>query len=210
VVDPAFHLFIKDEQNKREREGKLKLSVFHLLALHQIAEGDYYGLQREVLNSLIDDGLVLQAGDEFHLCEAYSQAVKRARRYKRNDKRNDNGTINSLSKEILEHAKNEDFAWIDSLAENANSSTIGTINGTINGKMLVVLSCIECYPGYKRSDLSEVLNIPLGSISKILMSLSSESYKLVEFIGPNKTGGYYLTDFGQQVLTDVANTLYQH
>jgi hypothetical protein len=222
VIDPAFHLFIKDEQRRREKEGGHKLSVFHLLALSQIVDGQYQGISSEILNSLIADGLVVREGDELHLCEAYEQAVKRAR----NDKRNDNEPIKDTNEPINEPIKDL-LAYIDKLIENkdvkslnelvkwANDTINDTLNNTlnepinepINEKHLLLVAKVASQPGMKRIGLSEELNISIGSIKRFLNEISTPPCNLIEYRGPKKSGGYYLTDFGMKILNEVASKL---
>jgi ATP-dependent DNA helicase RecG len=222
VIDPAFHLFIKDEQRRREKEGGHKLSVFHLLALSQIVDGQYQGISSEILNSLLSDGLVVREEDELHLCEAYEQAVKRAR----NDKRNDNEPIKDTNEPINEPIKDL-LAYIDKLIENkdvkslnelvkwANDTINDTLNNTlnepinepINEKHLLLVAKVASQPGMKRIGLSEELNISIGSIKRFLNEISTPPCNLIEYRGPKKSGGYYLTDFGMKILNEVASKL---
>jgi hypothetical protein len=218
VIDPAFHLFIKDEQRRREKEGGHKLSVFHLLALSQIVDGQYQGISSEILNSLLSDGLVVRAGDELHLCEAYEQAVKRAR----NDKRNDNEPINDKNEPINEPIKdllahidklidNKDVKSLNELVKWANDTindTINdTLNDTINEKQFLIITKVRKQPGIKRNTLMEELQIPLGSIGRLLNEISTPPCNLIEYRGPKKSGGYYLTAFGMKILNEVASKL---
>jgi hypothetical protein len=222
VIDPAFHLFIKDEQRRREKEGGHKLSVFHLLALSQIVDGQYQGISSEILNSLIADGLVVREGDELHLCEAYEQAVKRAR----NDKRNDNEPINDKNEPINEPIKdllahidksienkavkslNELVKWAnDTINDTLNDTLNEPINEPINEKHLLLVAKVASQPGMKRIGLSEELNISIGSIKRFLNEISTPPCNLIEYRGPKKSGGYYLTAFGMKILNKVASKL---
>jgi ATP-dependent DNA helicase RecG len=218
VVDPAFHLFIKDEQRRREKEGGHKLSVFHLLALSQIVDGQYQGISSEILNSLLSDGLVVREGDELHLCEAYEQAVKRARNDKRNDNepiKDTNEPINEPIKDLLAHIdeliENKDVKSLNELVKWANDTINDTlnepINEPINEKHLLLVAKVASQPGMKRIGLSEELNISIGSIKRFLNEISTPPCNLIEYRGPKKSGGYYLTDLGLKILTKVAGKL---
>ena len=75
VEDPAFHLFIDEEQEKRDDDHKL--SVFHLLQLYKIKEGQTDSLNSEMVQSLINEGLVVTDNDDLRLCDSYQKKKER-------------------------------------------------------------------------------------------------------------------------------------
>ena len=46
-------------------------------------------------------------------------------------------------------------------------------------------------------DIADGLNIPKGSVYRIIGTLSSKELGLIEHVGSNKTGGYQLTSKGK-------------
>jgi hypothetical protein len=163
---------------------------------------------------LLSDGLVVREGDELHLCEAYEQAVKRAR----NDKRNDNEPINDTNEpinDLLAHIdksfENKDVKSLNELVKWANDTINDTlnepINEPINEKHLLLVAKVASQPGMKRIGLSEELNISIGSIKRFLNEISTPPCNLIEYRGPKKSGGYYLTAFGMKILNEVASKL---
>jgi ATP-dependent DNA helicase RecG len=211
VIDPAFYLFIKDELRKREKEGGRKLSVFHLLTLSQIASGQYHGISSDILNSLLSDGLVIKDEDDLHLSEAYERAIKRARDDKRDNSGTTNDTLNDTIKVLLTYIDklidNKDIRLLNDLINRVNDTINDTLNDTINEKQFLIITKLWKQPGIKRSTLMEDLRIPLGSIGRLLNEISTPPYNLIEYRGPKKSGGYYLTDFGIKILTQVASKL---
>ncbi len=77
IEDPAFHLFITKEQEKREENNKL--SVFHLLALYKIKQGRSENIDNEILQKLLEDGLVEQEEDGVRLSMLYYEYEKYSR-----------------------------------------------------------------------------------------------------------------------------------
>jgi ATP-dependent DNA helicase RecG len=207
IIAPAFHLFIKDEQRRREKEGRHKLSVFHLLALSQIVDGSYHSIPSDILNSLLSDELVVQEGVELHMCEAYEQAVKRTRKDKRNDNESINDTLKVLLDRICKTGGNEDVESFRRMEELMNDTLNDTINYTINEKQLRIIIEVWKQPGIKRNALTEYLQIPLGSIGRLLNEISILPFNLIEYRGSKKFGGYYLTDLGMKILTNIAGKL---
>ena len=51
-------------------------------------------------------------------------------------------------------------------------------------------------------DIASGLNIPKGSVYRIVGTLSSKELWLIEHVGSNKTGGYQLTSRGKRFLTE--------
>ena len=78
IVDPAFYLFIKNEQMKRD--GNNQLSVFHLLALHNIKIGNTDNVNEETLNELVKEGLIIRTTDSYRLNDNYEAMKIRARK----------------------------------------------------------------------------------------------------------------------------------
>jgi hypothetical protein len=111
IINPAFYLFVKGAQANRSDNNKL--SVFHLLALRQIAEGKTFGIQDSVLSQLLADGLVVSEAGKLRLCDAYYIALTRAR----GTVNSENGTVNSKNGEV-----------------NQKNGTVNSKNGTVNSK----------------------------------------------------------------------------
>ena len=76
IEDPAFHLFITKEQEKRGENDKL--SVFHLLALYKIkqSQGGMVNVDAVVLKDLLEGGLIEQDGEKLKLCALYYELEK--------------------------------------------------------------------------------------------------------------------------------------
>ena len=51
-------------------------------------------------------------------------------------------------------------------------------------------------------DIADGLNIPKGSVYRIIGTLSSKELRLIEHVGSNKTGGYQLTSKGWHFFTE--------
>lgn len=77
IEDPAFHLFITKEQDKRDENNKL--SVFHLLALYKIKQDNVVNIDAVVLKDLLDGGLVVLDGERLKLCASYYDLEKYTR-----------------------------------------------------------------------------------------------------------------------------------
>ena len=88
IEDPAFHLFVKNEQKKRD-EGH-QLSVFHLLALHDVRNGEYENIPEQVLGDLLHEKLVVKDGGKLRLCDSYWEMQIRSRGNKQKEKRRSN------------------------------------------------------------------------------------------------------------------------
>jgi hypothetical protein len=125
IINPAFYLFVKGAQANRSDNNKL--SVFHLLALRQIAEGKTSGIQDSVLSQLLADGLVVSEAGKLRLCDAYYIALTRAR----GTVNSENGTVNgqngtlNLKKGTLNSENGE---------VNQKNGTVNSKNGEINQK----------------------------------------------------------------------------
>jgi predicted transcriptional regulator len=118
IINPAFYLFVKGAQANRSDNNKL--SVFHLLALRQIAEGKTSGIQDSVLSQLLADGLVVSEAGKLRLCDDYYIALTRAR----GTVNSENGTVN-LKNGTLNSENGE---------VNRKNGTVNPKNGTLNPK----------------------------------------------------------------------------
>lgn len=69
IEDPAFHFFITKEQERRGENEKL--SVFHLLALYNIKKDYEANIDNEILQYLLNEGLIENKTGKYRLCESY-------------------------------------------------------------------------------------------------------------------------------------------
>ena len=84
---------------------------------------------------------------------------------------------------------------------DAKNGTInGMINGTINERDAALIAEIAKQPGIKKNELAEKMDLSVRTISRILQNLSSDALGLIEYSGSKKTGGYVLTEKGQEYL----------
>ena len=67
IEDPAFHLFVDEEQGRRDESNRL--SVFHLMELYKVKEGKTDLLNAEIIDDLMNQGLVVAEHDTLRLCE---------------------------------------------------------------------------------------------------------------------------------------------
>lgn len=70
VEDPAFHLFVDEEQGKRDENHQL--SVFHLLELYKIKSGNLDNLDSTLVEQLMAEGLAVNVGDKLQLSSNYA------------------------------------------------------------------------------------------------------------------------------------------
>lgn len=77
IVSPAFHLFIRDEQARRDESNKL--GVFHLITMYKILIDDTIGLNEQIVKQLIEEKLVVEDNDKLKLGVAFDEALKRTR-----------------------------------------------------------------------------------------------------------------------------------
>lgn len=76
ILDAAFVIFIRNEQNRRTPAGQL--NVFKLLILYKVAMRDYEGLERHLLQKLTEDGLVIDENGSYRLSDDYrNEAVEK-------------------------------------------------------------------------------------------------------------------------------------
>jgi len=68
----------------------------------------------------------------------------------------------------------------------------GTLNGTLNSKLLSLLKSIKNQPGIQANTLADNLNRPIDTIKKQIGTLIKK--ELIERRGSRKTGGYFLKD----------------
>ena len=77
------------------------------------------------------------------------------------------------------------------------------INEAINEEERALIKIILDKPGIKKLKLSELLNISIRTISRILKKLSTEPLDFIEYQGSKKTGGYFLTDKGKVFIEQI-------
>ena len=85
--------------------------------------------------------------------------------------------------------------------ENEMDAKYGTINGTINEREAALISEIAKQPGIKKNELAGKMDLSVRTISRILQN-SSDALGLIES-GSKKTGGYLLTEKGQEFLKNL-------
>ena len=83
IEDPAFHLFITKEQDKRGENEKL--SVFHLLALYNIKNNEVDNADNEIVQKLLTEGLVEKEGNRYRLCSTYYELERYTRQLENQD-----------------------------------------------------------------------------------------------------------------------------
>ena len=83
IEDPAFHLFVTKEQDKRSENEKL--SVFHLLALYNIKNNEVDNLDNEIVQKLLTEGLVEKEGNRYKLCSTYYEFERYTRQFENQD-----------------------------------------------------------------------------------------------------------------------------
>ena len=77
IENPAFHLFVKEEQEKRTDNNKL--SVFHLLTLYRIKNNELNDLNKSIVQELLDDGLLVKTNEAIKLSDAYYKLENQVR-----------------------------------------------------------------------------------------------------------------------------------
>ena len=87
--------------------------------------------------------------------------------------------------------------------ENEMDAKYGTINGTINERKAALIAEIAKQPGIKKNELAGKMDLSVRTISRILQNLSSDALGLIEYSGSKKTGGYVLTEKGQEFLKNL-------
>ena len=79
-------------------------------------------------------------------------------------------------------------------------NSINPQNEAINKNALSVLLEISRSPHIKRKALLGLIDISKATLERIIKQLSSEPLRLIEYHGSLKTGGYVLTEKGQEYL----------
>lgn len=192
IEDPAFHLFVKNEQKKRD-EGN-KLSVFHLLALYDVKRGMVERVNEDILQQLLDDGLVVDEDGELRLCDAYREMQVRSRGGK--------DPINAIDPPINEvdpPIKDPINAIAPPINEKINEKIKNIIEERLNATHVKVIICLEKGQLLNRSDLSKALGLSRDYLKDVISFMSSSKVALIEHVGSNKSGGYQLTERGQEV-----------
>ena len=103
VVDPAFFLFVKQEQENRDENHQL--SVFHLLALHHINTGNEEKVSDSILAQLESEGLIVKIGGDYRLNDVYESMKVRARK-KINEKINEKIKLTDRQVKVLGYIMN--------------------------------------------------------------------------------------------------------
>lgn len=73
ILDPAFVIFVRNEQGKRSAAERL--NVFELLTLYKVAMRDYAGLEEKILRKLAEEGLVIYEKGSYRLSDEYQDAT---------------------------------------------------------------------------------------------------------------------------------------
>jgi ATP-dependent DNA helicase RecG len=71
-----------------------------------------------------------------------------------------------------------------------NVPDTGTLNGTLNSKLLSLLKSIKNQPGIQANTLADNLNRPIDTVKKQIRTLIKKEF--IERRGSRKTGGYFL------------------
>lgn len=174
IEDPAFHLFIDEEQAKRDDNHKL--SVFHLLQLYKIKNGATDDLDDKLVDGLISDGLVIKDGDNLKLSEAYQSRVSHNSILEGGKKSLEGvserlgvklGVINSLSATIpIEQIENQGielFAKVfKKLGLNQVKLGLNKIKLGLNRKSILLLLYFS--PEITRKDIGDAIGISITAV----------------------------------------------
>lgn len=199
VEDPAFHLFIDEEQNSRDEEHKL--SVFHLIQLYKIKESNYDGLDKELVGQLVEQGLVIKEGDKLRLCDKYQSKVAII-----DDSKNDNveqekidsklgvklGVIKFLSKSIsIKDIDSQANKLFEQTSIKLGVNTIEELDVKLGVNRKSILLLLYLTTGLTRKAMSDILGISLTSIDNNINKL--KKYKLLRRNGSDKKGNWEVT-----------------
>lgn len=88
----------------------------------------------------------------------------------------------------------------DELRKNGSGQAKIETDEAINKNALSVLLEISRSPHIKRKALLGLIDISKATLERIIKQLSSEPLRLIEYQGSLKTGGYVLTEKGQEYL----------
>ncbi len=196
IEDPAFHLFVKNEQKKRD-EGN-KLSVFHLLALYDVKRGMAERVNDEILEQLMKDNLVVDEDGKLRLCDFYREMQMRSR--------GGNPTIKDPIKDIDPPIK-EAYPPIKDPIKDIDPPINDKINDKIKNKIaerlnithVKIIIILENDRLQNRTGLSKILGLSSDYLKDVISFLASSKIALIKHVGSNKTGGYQLTEKGQEV-----------
>ena len=73
ILDKAFVIFVRNEQNKRPAAEQL--NVFELLTLYKVAMRDYEGLEEKILRKLSEEGLIIYENSSYRLSDEYQDVT---------------------------------------------------------------------------------------------------------------------------------------
>ena len=81
----------------------------------------------------------------------------------------------------------------------------GTINGTINELENSLLLVVGRQPKIKRKEIIDKLGCSKSTLERALKKISSPLFDLIEYQGAKKTGGYVLTEKGEDIFKNLKN-----
>lgn len=167
IEDPAFHLFVDEEQAKRDANHKL--SVFHLLQLYKIGNGKTDDLDEKIVENLISDGLVIKDGDNLKLSQAYQSKVSHNMIPEGGKKSLEGvserlgvklGVINFLSTIIpIEQIENQGIEMFNKISKKLG---INTIKLGINRRSILLLLYLS--PEITRNAIRDAIGISITAI----------------------------------------------
>ena len=121
------------------------------------------------------------------------------------------GHVENVNDEILEQLQNEGLIIQEGEEYRLNDVYVAMklrARKKINEKIKLtdrqkkVIDYIQNNQLVNALDIADGLNIPKGSVYRIIGTLSSKELGLIEHVGSNKTGGYQLTSKGKRFLTE--------
>lgn len=199
IVDPAFHLFIDEEQTSRDEEHKL--SVFHLIQLYKIKEGDCEGLDRELVEQLIAQGLVVKENDELRLCDKYQSKAAVIAKSRNGNLLQDEvasklgvklGVIKFLSQNItIEDIENKSNALFKQVINKLGVNSMEELGVKLGVNRKSILLLLYLTTGLKRKTMADILDISLTSIDNNINKL--KEFKLLKREGSDKNGSWKVT-----------------
>lgn len=139
IENPAFLIFVNDEQNRRSDDDKL--NVFDLLALYQTTKGESLrNTDSETLNKLIAQGLLIESEDGYKMPLAYDELAKECRELGENFGGNSGGTQLSERQQAIYNAIKENG---EVTATELARTLAGTLSGTSTANIPISQRTVE-------------------------------------------------------------------
>lgn len=203
VEDPAFHLFVDEEQGKRDENHQL--SVFHLLELYKIKSGNLDNLDSTLVEQLMAEGLAVNVGDKLQLSSNYapqrhqsisSEQLAQRLGVKLGVKLDVSNKISALILDYLidNQSIDELYATIDELGVKLGVK-LG-VNAVTPSRSLpnrtFILLLLAVNPNLTRKELSSLLAVSMTTIDKHLTWLRQNN--IINREGSDKKGRWIIND----------------